>query len=275
MGPFLRAQPGAVHPVVRALIQGGAGLPAAEAFDGFHALKAYEQAARRLWEQVDALLLPTAPAVFRISEVLAEPFALNAQLGLYTNFVNLLDMAALAVPAGWLESGVGFGVSLIGPAWSEATLLGLAEKIADPTAPPPLDLTGRAPAVKLAVVGAHLAGMPLHWQLTSRQARLVRAALTAPVYRLYAMAGSTPPKPALVHIGASGAAIEVEVYEMGLAEFGGFVAEVPPPLAIGTVSLEGGETVKGFVAEPRAIEGAEDISRFGGWRAYMAQGAGL
>jgi allophanate hydrolase len=275
LGPFLRAHPGAVHPVVRALIQGGAGISAAQAFDGFHALKAHEQAAIALWTQVDALLLPTAPTAYRIGEVLAEPFALNAQLGLYAHFVNLLDMAAVAAPAGFVDTGVGFGVSLIGPAWSEARLLALAERIADPAPPPPLDLAGRAPGVKLAVVGAHLAGMPLHWQLAARHARLVRACRTAPAYRLYAMAGSSPPKPALVHVGAGGAAIAVEVYEIGLAEFGGFVAEVPPPLAIGTVTLDDGESVKGFVAEPRATEGAADITHLGGWRAFMAQGGGL
>jgi allophanate hydrolase len=221
------------------------------------------------------LILPTAPAAYRIREVLAEPFALNAHLGLYTNFVNLLDMAAVAIPAGFLDTGVGFGVSLIGPPWSEARLLALAEGIADPPPPPTLDLTGRTPSVKLAVVGAHLAGMPLHWQLAARHARLVRTCRTASAYRLYAMAGSSPPKPALVHVGAGGAAVAVEVYEIGIAELGSFVAEVPPPLAIGTVTLDDGESVKGFVAEPRATDGAADITHLGGWRAFMAQGAGL
>ena len=135
---------------------------------------------------------------------------------------------------------------------------------------PPLDTAGVTPTVKLAVVGAHLAAMPLHWQLTSRDARLVRRCKTAPAYRLYAMAGSTPPKPALVHVGDGGAAIEVEVYELGEEAFGSFVVDVPPPLAIGTVTLEDGVEVKGFVAEPRALDGATDITALGGWRAYIA-----
>lgn len=138
-------------------------------------------------------------------------------------------------------------------------------------APPPLDLDGVKPSVKLAVVGAHLAGMPLHWQLTSRDAKLVRRCKTADAYRLYAMAGTVPPKPALVHVGEGGAAIEVEVYELGLEAFGSFVVEVPPPLAIGTVTLDDGTEVKGFVAEPRALDGADDITALGGWRAYIAQ----
>ena len=126
--------------------------------------------------------------------------------------------------------------------------------------------------VKLAVVGAHLKDMPLHWQLTSRDAKFVGAFDTAPTYRLYAMADSTPPKPALMY-SEDGAAIPVEVYELGMAEFGSFVADVPPPLAIGTVTLADGSSVKGFVAEPRALSGAEDITSLGGWRVYIAQRA--
>lgn len=139
---------------------------------------------------------------------------------------------------------------------------------------PPLDLTPHKPGVKLAVVGAHLAGMPLHWQLTSREARLVSATTTAPAYKLYAIANSTPPKPALVHVGEGGASIAVEVYELGVEAFGAFTAEVPAPLAIGTVTLEDGTSVKGFVAEPRALNGATDITELGGWRAYIASLAG-
>jgi len=223
---------------------------------------------------VDVLLLPTAPTVYRIAEVLAEPVALNANLGLYTNFVNLLDMSAIAVPAGFRDNGTGFGVTLIGPAFADAPLLDLArryEEVAPMPDAPPLDLEGRPETVKLCVVGAHLAGMPLHWQLTSRDARLVSRTRTAPAYRLYAMANSTPPKPALVHVG-EGSAIEVEVYELPVEKFGSFVVEVPPPLAIGTVTLEDGAQVKGFVAEPRALDGAEDITALGGWRAFIARG---
>ena len=138
---------------------------------------------------------------------------------------------------------------------------------------PPLDIAGVASGVKLAVVGAHLSAMPLHWQLVSRGAKLVRRCNTAQAYRLYAMAHTTPPKPALVHVGANGRAIEVEVYELTMEAFGSFTAEVPPPLAIGTVTLEDGTDVKGFVAEPRALDGAEDITALGGWRAYVAREA--
>jgi allophanate hydrolase len=270
---LLRANPNAIQPTVRAILQGGPAFSAVDAFKAQYQLQAYARIAETMWDSLEALLLPTAPTIYRVAEVLAEPVALNANLGLYTNFVNLLDMSAVAVPAGFRDNGTGFGVTLIGPAFADEALLALArryEEIAPMPEAPPLDLDGRPETVKLAVVGAHLAGMPLHWQLTSRDARLLARTKTAPVYRLYAMADSVPPKPALAHVG-QGAAIEVEVYELPVEKFGSFVVEVPPPLAIGTVTLEDGSQVKGFVAEPRALEGAEDITALGGWRAYIAR----
>jgi allophanate hydrolase len=269
---LLRDKPGAIHPTVRAIVQGGLAVTGVETFKGLYALEAHRRAAEPIWDAVDVMLLPTAPTIYRLKEVLAEPIGLNANLGLYTNFVNLLDMSALAVPAGFRDNGTGFGVTLIGPAFADRALLALAERYLEtfPMADtPPLDLTPRKPGVKLAVVGAHLAGMPLHWQLTSREARLVAATRTAPAYRLYAMAETTPPKPALIHVGEGGSSILVEVYELDFEAFGSFVAEVPAPLAIGTVTLEDGTSVKGFVAEPRALDGATDITALGGWRAYI------
>jgi allophanate hydrolase len=272
---FLRKSPGAVHPVVRAIIAAGAGVTGVQAFRGQYELRALARQADALWSAIDVLVLPTAPTIYRVSELMAEPVALNSNLGLYTNFVNLLDMSAVAIPAGFRANHTGFGVTLIGQAFMDRQLLALAQRYLDAGAEfraPPLDLTARAAAVQVAVVGAHLSGMPLHWQLSSRDARLVAATHTAPSYRLYAMAGTTPPKPALIHAGTSGggSTIAVEVYELALPAFGSFVAEIPPPLAIGSVVLSDGSIVKGFIAEPRATEGARDITAFGGWRAYIA-----
>jgi allophanate hydrolase len=240
-----------------------------------YAQQGYARIAEELWERIDVLLLPTTPTIYRLSEVLAEPYELNAQLGVYTNFVNLLDMSAIALPAGFRSNATGVGMSLIGPAWADANLLALAGRYTPclkfPV--PPLDTQSRPARVQLAVVGAHLSGMPLHWQLSSRCARLIQHTRTAPVYRLYAMTAQTPAKPALVHAGAGGAAIETEIYELDLAGFGSFVNEVPAPLAIGTVLLADGSSVKGFVAEPRAIIGALDITADGGWRAYISRSA--
>ena len=269
---FAKSSPGAIHPVVRGIVNGANAFSAADAFDAEYKRMDYARKASALWADVDALFLPTTPTIYRIAELLAEPVALNSNLGFYTNFVNLLDMAAIAIPAGFRENSTGFGVTLVGPAWADDYLLSLAEKYmaaGAAFATPALALEPRAAKVKLAVVGAHLNGMPLHWQLTSRNARLVKACKTAPSYKLYAIANSTPPKPALVH-DASGGSILVEVYELDEAAFGSFTVEVHAPLAIGNVTLEDGEVVKGFVAEPRALIGAEDITHLGGWRAFIA-----
>lgn len=274
LADLLASNPDAIDPTVRAVVAPGTDIGAVELFKGIYRLAELKRHADAMWEEVDLLAFPTTGTTYRVAELLAEPIALNSNLGRYTNFVNLLDMAALALPAGTRANGTGFGITLIGPADSDLGLLAAAESYlatADLPEPPPLDLEGKMETVKLAVVGAHLKDMPLHWQLTSREATFVGEDQTAPTYRLYAMADSTPPKPALVH-SEDGAAIAVEVYELDMAAFGSFVAEVPAPLAIGTVTLADGSSVKGFVAEPRATIGAEDITELGGWRAYIARG---
>ncbi len=274
MADLLARDPDAIDPVVREVVAPGADIDAVTLFRGIYRLAELKRGADRMWADVDLLAFPTTGATYRVAELAAAPIALNSNLGAYTNFVNLLDMAAVAVPAGVRENATGFGITLIGPADSDRALLDVADSYlaaADLPPPPPLDKEGRMDTVKLAVVGAHLKDMPLHWQLTSRDATFVGAFETAPAYRLYAIANSVPPKPALVH-DETGAAIKVEVYELGMAEFGSFTAEVPAPLAIGTVTLADGSSVKGFVAEPRALAGAEDITALGGWRAYIARG---
>jgi allophanate hydrolase len=271
---LLDTRPTAIHPVVRAIVQAGKGVSGVDTFRGIHRLQEYARSAEQLWDRVDVLMMPTTPTIYRRSEVLAEPVALNAQLGVYTNFVNLLDMCAVALPAGFRQNGTGVGASLVAPAWSDNALLDLAGRymrMDSLSEAPGLDVQPSTGRVQLAVVGAHLSGMPLHWQLTSREARFVRRARTADAYRLFAMTADTPWRPALVHCGAGGSRIELELYELEMSAFGSFVVEVRPPLAIGTVALEDGTSVCGFVAEPRAITGALDITGYGGWRAYLAK----
>jgi allophanate hydrolase len=273
MATILAENPDAIDETVRSVVEPGTQISAVELFDGIYRLAELKRQADTLWDSVGMLAFPTTGTTYRVAEVLASPVALNSNLGAYTNFVNLLDMAAVAVPAGARANGTGFGITLIGPADSDMALLAEADAYfaaADLPTLPLLDLEGKMQTVKLAVVGAHLKDMPLHWQLTSRDATFVGAFQTAPSYKLYAIADSVPPKPALV-FQEGGASIAVEVYELGVAEFGSFVAEVPAPLAIGTVTLADGSSVKGFVAESRAVIGARDITELGGWRPYIAQ----
>ncbi len=275
METILAADPRDLDPIVKEVVAAGVGMRAVDLFKGIYRLAELRRIADTMWETIDLIVLPTTGTTYRVAELHAAPIALNSNLGAYTNFVNLLDMAAITVPAGARHNNTGFGITLVGPAGTDHALMSASEtylKGARLAAPPPLDLEGRMQTVKLAVVGAHLKDMPLHWQLTSREAVFVEATSTAPNYRLYAMADSVPPKPALVS-SESGTSIAVEVYELDVAAFGSFVAEVPPPLAIGTVMLADGSSVKGFVAEPRATAGAEDITALGGWRAYIARTA--
>jgi allophanate hydrolase len=211
---------------------------------------------------------------------LAEPFETNRRLGHYTNFVNLLDLSAIAVPASIRPDGLPCGITLIGPAGSDYMLADLAQRFHQRTAlklgaldeslPEPTSIGPGDDGVKVAVVGAHLSGLPLNHELTRRGARLERAARTAARYRLYALPGTTPPKPGMVRDGSGGGqAIELEIWRMPAAAFGPFVAGIPSPLGIGRIELEDGEWVQGFLCEAWAVSGAEDISRFGGWRAFL------
>jgi allophanate hydrolase len=264
--PFFEAHPETLHPIVRAIIGGATRLSAADAFEGLYRLEVLRKATLTEWQGMDVLALPTTGTIYTRAQVEADPIRLNSNLGFYTNFVNLLDLAAIAVPAGLRPSGLPFGLSLIAPAFHDAALCGLGTAFATGMLPEP---PSRA-RIRLAVVGAHLTGQPLNGELTAGGARLVRACRTAAAYRLFALAGTVPPRPGLIRLASGrGAAIEVEVWELEAGPFGDFVARVPPPLAIGSVTLDDGETVKGFICEGHVVEEAEDISAYGGWRAYL------
>jgi len=276
LGTFFDAHPEDIHPVVRAIVGRASAMTAVDVFAGMYRLEKLRRQAEAQWAGMDVLALPTTGTIYRHAAVEADPVRLNSNLGYYTNFVNLLDCCALAVPAGTRPSGLPFGISLIAPAFHDERLIALGtmwqhEPDAHARGPAARPRAAGEHLVALAVVGAHLTGGPLNRELTERGARLVRAARTAPVYRLYALAGAGPRKPGLVRVEeGAGASVEVEVWTLSEAAFGSFVAAVPPPLAIGTLLLEDGAAVKGFLCESHAVAGAEDISRYGGWRAYLA-----
>ncbi|MDX6682732.1 MAG: allophanate hydrolase [Solirubrobacteraceae bacterium] len=269
IGQFMADHRREVDPVVRRVVMTGRDHSAVDAFRAAHRLAELRLRTRAVWEQADALLLPTTPTAFTGAEVADEPIVRNALLGTYTNFVNLLDLCAIAVPGGAREDGLPFGVSLIAPAGADRSLLALAAHWG--AEQPPAETADDDDTVRIAVVGAHLSGEPLNHQLVGLGARLVETVAAAPGYRLFALPDSTPAKPGMVGGGPpDGPAIELEVWELTAQGFGRLVAGVPPPLVIGTIALEDGRTVKGFLCEADAVAGVRDITAFGGWRAYRA-----
>lgn len=283
---LIDSKPEALHPVTRSIVSGGARPSAFDTFTAFYRLEELRRVAATTFRNVDMLALPTAPAVYTVAQVLADPVRLNSQLGTYTNFVNLLDLCGLAIPAALHGDRTPFGITLLAPAEGDAVLASVGRVFHAETGLP-LGATGRrqsslapaspAPApgeIAIAVVGAHLSGMPLNAELTCLGGRFLETAKTAPDYRLFALAGTTPPKPGMLRVArGEGAAIELEVWALPAAGFGQFVAAVPPPLSIGTLILTDGRQVKGFLVEAEAVGGAQDISAFGGWRAFVRRKA--
>jgi allophanate hydrolase len=249
-------QPETLHPITRTILEGGLRRLAADAFDDFHAAAEARLLARRMFEGADALLLPTCPGVPTLAAMAADPIGANSRLGRYTNFVNLCDLAALAVP-------VGAGVTLIGPAFAEARLAGLGAALLGETLPhAPL----AADEIALFCIGAHMSGLPLNHQVLGHGGRFLRAATTAPTYRLFDLGT----RPGLVRASANGGAIAGEVWALPAAAIGPFLASIPPPLGFGRVTLADGESVLGFLAEGEGVAGAPEITARGGWRAHLA-----
>jgi allophanate hydrolase len=282
--PFFGTHQTDIFPVTREITTGGSRYSAVEAFEAAYRLQGLKQQALDEFANIDLMAVPTAPTIYTVEQIQADPITLNSKLGLYTNFVNLLDLAAIAVPVGMRKDGLPSGLTLIGPAFSEPMLCSLGAKLhrssgvklgatefALPAATTEFqDSSGNA-HITIAVVGAHLTGMPLNHQLTSRGARLIGPARTAARYRLYVLENTTPAKPGLVRSSElSGHAIDVELWRMPVEGMGLFMADIPPPLAIGSIELEDGRKVHGFVCESYAIAGARDISAFGGWRKFMS-----
>jgi allophanate hydrolase len=278
---FLEAHPDSLFPVTRQILAGGAAPSAAECFAAQYRLKELVRRAEGVWGDVDLVVTPTAGTIYTIDEVNADPIRTNSTLGTYTNFMNLMDFAAVAVPAGFQPDGLPFGITLFARAFTDAGLCRLGGE-AQRALVKTMGATGIAlleegragsvpvPAVvRVAVCGAHMSGLPLNHQLTSRGAVLEQRTRSAPHYRLFALSGFTPARPGMLRATEGGAAIELEVWRVPTENFGSFVDGIPAPLGIGTVELEGGETLRGFVCEAHAVAGAEEVTQLGSWRAYV------
>jgi allophanate hydrolase len=282
--PFIEARPEAMHPVTRAITEKGINISAPDTFAALYKLKDMALKTKPVWDTMDFMLTPTASTPYTIAAAEANPVVLNSNLGYYTNFVNLLDLSALAVPTGFLSTGLPCGVTMVAPCGKDFALLTLAAKLhavavstvgATEHAPHKLSATPDGKLfvtgqIQVAVCGAHLSGLPLNGQLTSRGARMLKKVESAPDYKLYALPGGPPFRPGMVRVATGGAKIAMEIWEMPASQFGTFVAGIPSPLGIGTVKLEDGSSVQGFVCEAFATEGAEDITHHGGWRAFIA-----
>jgi allophanate hydrolase len=288
---FFDAHADVVHPVVREIIGGAVNYSATDAFAAFDRLQTLRAATVPVWNEIDVLVTPTAGTIYTIAQMLDKPIEYNSNLGYYTNFVNLLDLAALAIPTGVANDGptpgMPFGVTLVAPAFSDPLLLAIASEwlgesampaattattAADATAAAPVtgaQTRSTEPTLKVAVVGAHLSGQPLNAQLIERHARLALTTTTSADYRLYALDTRPVAKPGLIRVASGGAAIALEVWDMPVAQFGSFVELIGSPLGIGSVELADGSLVKGFICEPFALSGARDITEHGGWLAYL------
>jgi allophanate hydrolase len=269
---LIESNPGALHPVTRAIIEGARKFDAVSAFEAFYRLADQKRKTSRVWSEFDAMLVPTMPRPYTVAEVEADPVRLNSRLGTYTNFVNLLDLCAIAVPAGVRGDGLPSSVTLIAPAGADGLIAGVAAALHGRSASPSIQASARVPSdrVEIAVVGAHLSGLPLNRELVELGASFSREVETTADYRLFTLPGTSPPKPGLLRVSdGAGAVIKVEVWTLDPAGFGAFVAKIPPPLGVGTIRFKDGVPVKGFLVEAEAVKAAEDISHFGGWRAYL------
>ena len=281
VGEIFEESPEAMDPIVHGIVANGLNYTASDAWRAEYLRAELSRKINLTLEGFDALVVPTSPTIRTQQELVQEPVLYNSQFGIYTNFTNLADLSALALPSSLRADGLPAGITLVAPAWHDDALASFGRQW-QRSLSLPLGATGlamkpeefmisapvSAASVRVAVVGAHLTGMPLNVQLTSRNAVRVEQTTTAATYKLYALANTTPPKPGLVR-AASGSAIIVELWDIPLARFGEFVAEIPAPLGIGSLELADGRTVKGFICEPWAISEATDITHFGGWRSYI------
>lgn len=282
--PLIDERPEVIHPVVRSIIAGGRDLRATDLFRAQYRLAALRRLCAAQMVDLDCLLTPTAGRLFTVAEMLAQPVLYNSQLGFYTNFMNLLDMASVAVPTAFTDRGLPFGVTLAGPAFSDRILLSMANRLRA-LFPLPMGALGiqsassSVPALsgamrtEIVVCGAHLEGLPLNWQLVERGAVLRERTSSAANYRLYLLAGGPPMRPGMVRDEQFGQSIEVEVWSLPTVDLGSFVAAIPSPLGIGKVELADGRWLSGFICEPQGVLTAtREITQYAGWRAWLAQG---
>ncbi|WP_085648615.1 MULTISPECIES: allophanate hydrolase [unclassified Pseudomonas] len=273
-GELMEENPAAVLPVIRAVLAKAPAVSGVQTFRAQYRLQALKAVCDKALEGLDCVLTPTIGRPVTLAELDAEPVLRNSELGYYTNFMNLLDYAAVAVPSGFMANELPWGVTLFGRAFTDQYLLGVADALQrqqDRALPTPNN-PARHDRARLVVCGAHLDGLALNWQLRQRDARLIEVTHSSKDYKLYALAGGPPLRPGMLRVAEGGVAIEVEVWELPSRELGSFLTGIPAPLGLGKVQLADGRWESGFICEPYGLEGATDISHLGGWRAYLQTG---
>ncbi|GAB2721157.1 allophanate hydrolase [Nocardia thraciensis] len=278
VGAFVDSHPDSVDPTVGAIIRCARDIPAHRLVSDRADLQRLRARAMTSLRGADALLTPTAPLHPSIAEVAADPVGVNSRVGTYTNFCNLFDLCAVAVPAGTAGADQ-FGVTVFGRAFEDAVALDIAALIAngDKGVAGPIESAWPsrvAPVQELVVFGAHLRGQPLDHQLTELGARWAGPVRTAPRYRLGAL-DTTPPKPAVTRRpdGEPGVSVAGERWLLSPAALGRFLSALPAPMQLGAVELDDGTWTTGFGCDPAAGSAATDISEYGGWKAALAAGA--
>ena len=279
-GALIEQQPDAVLPVIKAVLEKAPVVSGVDTFRAQYRLQALKAICDRILAEVDCILIPAYPRPVTLDELHAEPVKRNSDLGYYTNFMNMLDYAAVAVPAGFMQNGLPWGVTLFGRAFTDQYLLSLSDGLQRQTGlalagersldSPVPGTVARHDRARVVVCGAHLDGLPLNWQLRQRGGRLLQATQSSPDYRLYALAGGPVQRPGMVRVAEGGAAIAVEVWELPSQELGSFLTGIPAPLGLGKVQLADGSWETGFICEGYGLEGATDITACGGWRAWLA-----
>ena len=279
---LMRRDPSALHPVTAKIIGAADALSAADAFRGIYRLAELRRRAETLMAGADLLCVPSIPTFYGLADLEADPVGPNSRLGTYTNFVNLMDMCGIAVPTGPRRDGRPGSVTLLARAGRDALAASLAQILhsgSDTTmgatghgvpVPPPHDAAAIPGEVAVALVGAHMAGLPLNGQITGRGGRFLEATRTSPDYRLFALAGGPPARPGLLRVTEGGASIALELWAMAAEALGSFLSEIPSPLGLGRVRLADGRLATGFLVEAAGLEGAADITAHGGWRAYLS-----
>jgi allophanate hydrolase len=280
---IITRQPESMLPVIRTIIGSAEGKTAMDAFRAEYEMQAYHVQAKAALSDIDFLVTPTAGTIYAVEEVNAEPILLNSRLGYYTNYMNLLDCASVAVPAGFLDNGLPWGISLVSGCMQDRKLLSFANLWQQHLNISPGNLDYPLPkssvtdvdysdTIPLVVCGAHLEGLALNWQLQERGAWLQQKTLSAPSYRMFVIEGAVP-RPGMVRDEADGKALEIEIWQVPKAELGSFVAGIAAPLGIGKVETSDGRWLSGFICEGYAVSGAEEVTMLGGWRRYLQQRA--